>query len=155
MKKTLEERIVALEDIEKISGVLNVYAFSADDKDLEGILSVFDENIHLNYVQQNVEFFGKADTRKFFSAVIETNKVLRHKIVNRDIQLSSDVAHIKAYLMATLETRDGGERDLEGRYYGTLKRVGQNWKIMEWKIDLSKQKGIQPEYKSIMSKKES
>ena len=152
MEKTLEERVAALEDKERINEVLNAYAFSVDEKDLEGLLSTFDENIHLNYVQQKVKFVGKADARKFFSAVIAANKVLRHKIINRNIEVSGDKAKVKAYFMATLETQDGGERELEGKYYGTLRKAGGDWKIAELKIDLTKQKGTQPEYRSVMDK---
>ena len=67
----LNERLTLLEEKESIKDLVYGYVYAVDTKTLDETMALFDDEIFLHYVQDNMEARGKSQVREFYQAVFD------------------------------------------------------------------------------------
>jgi ketosteroid isomerase-like protein len=132
----LKKRLTRLEEKESIKDVIYGYVYAVDTKNIEQTMTLFDDEIQLQYVQDEVRLDGKSEVRDFYQQIFARYDVLMHKIANIMIQTDGLEASGRSYWMVYEILKDGGgERWGEGYYHHGFVRTDGVWKIRDLTIN--------------------
>lgn len=123
-----EERLQRLLDRDDIREVLQRYTRGLDRHDDEVIASAFWPDAEISYL---TEYSGPTDAFVLWgNSHHEAHyTVHQHHITNVNIDLDGDVAHVSAYVIYMLRTKEGQQNVGSGRYIDRFERRNDEWRI--------------------------
>jgi ketosteroid isomerase-like protein len=133
--KTLEERIRALEDIERIKDLKARYAAACDNNyDADAIAALFTEDaIWDGGALGKAE--GRERIRRFFRRAPEFFPFAIHNVMNPDIEVEGDRATGRWYLLQPATRADGNRAVwLAAVYNDEYARVGGQWRFKHLRV---------------------
>jgi ketosteroid isomerase-like protein len=133
--KELKDRIAILEQKELIKDVIHSYAYFVDSKKMDELMALFHSDVKFHYINVNLRYKGKPDTKKFYQGIFDTYDLILHKIMNTMIRVKGQNASAQSYWMVYETIKGGGERSGEGRYYHKFVKTADGWKIKEIVIE--------------------
>lgn len=130
-----ENKLRELADRVEISESIGRFAQSADSRDWEGLISLFTEEVYLDYSSltgQEPDREGARDLVEEWSAVLGNLDATQHFVGPPTVTIDADEATAVAYFQAQhrLHNVTGGEKwTLGGRYDFAFERADGGWKI--------------------------
>jgi ketosteroid isomerase-like protein len=130
--KTLEERIRALEDIERIKQLKARYAAACDNNyDADAIAALFTEDAVWDGGRLG-KAGGREAIRKFFSRAAEYFPFAIHNVMNPIIEVDGDQATGQWYLIQPATMAKGNQAVwLAASYNDRYVRIGEDWKFQQ------------------------
>jgi len=135
---SLEQRILELEDREKIRSLVWSYGHAVDRHRFDELFALFTEDCVMDYRPYAEPFRGKAALMKTFLALPQNHKMTLHLTSDPIINVSGDEASgIWHWLNPSTGYREGRERAIwqAGYYSMSYRRNGDDWLISEIKVE--------------------
>jgi len=129
----VEKRLQRLEDELALHDLLSRYTYFYDGNDLEGVMSVFDDDCKL--VNPRGSYFGKDAIRENYAHLISTRKFSFHAATNIAIRFLDDGhAVMSAFYNSIGAYPSGSLAMVGGTYVDKLSKASGEWKIIERRI---------------------
>jgi ketosteroid isomerase-like protein len=129
----LETRLQRLEDEVALRDLLTRYTYFYDGNDLEGTMTVFDDDCKL--VNPRGSYFGKQAIRENYAHLISTRKFSFHAATNIAIRLLDDGEAVMSAFYNSINVYPSGSMALVGGTYADkLSKKSGEWKIIERRI---------------------
>ena len=133
-ENTDDGRLRRLEDRFDIQAVRYRYCYAVDERDWDALVSLFTEDASLEYDGIGT-YHGHAGVREFGTDFVERSLATSaHGVHNPLISLHGDEATGKWYVTAPITTVDGTGGFRWGRYDERYRRVDDEWRIAELRL---------------------
>jgi ketosteroid isomerase-like protein len=125
----LEARVQALEDVNAIKELKCMYAYYADEGNVDGILSLYVDDAVCDFGPFGVHE-GKEQIRTLFTGLLEGSSFTMHEMHNHVVTVTGDTATGEAYfeIPATMEPGHMAMW-MGGKYVDDYVKVGGEWKF--------------------------
>jgi 3-phenylpropionate/cinnamic acid dioxygenase small subunit len=114
----------------RIHDLLVTYAAAVDDRDWEGLRSVFTKDAVLDYTVFGGPRGGLDEAVEWLSNALQRVAMTQHLITNVRIHLGSDTADVRSYVFNPLGTNEKVVL-VGGHYRDRAERTSDGWRIAE------------------------
>ena len=129
----VEKRLQRLEDELALHDLLSRYTYFYDGNDLDGVMSVFDDDCKL--VNPRGSYFGRDAIRENYAHLISTRRFSFHAATNIAIRFLDDGdAVMSAFYNSIGAYPSGSLAMVGGTYVDKLSKKNGEWKIIERRI---------------------
>jgi ketosteroid isomerase-like protein len=141
--KDLETRVARLEAVNDIQRILHQYAYSYDAGDIEAMMEIYSDDCVL--INGSGTYAGAEAIRANYVDAISARETAFHHLADVEIATSEDVreAWATGYLH-NLAVRDGNAGGTMASCVFHLRRLDEDWKVIECRIAVSNQHGYLP-----------
>ena len=123
--RTLSDRL-------EIDDLLTTYTMAIDAGDWDALDRVFTPDAHLDYTAPGGPAGPYPEVKAWLAEVLAPFSRMQHVIGQRQVRIDGDEAHVRAYLLNTLQLdqEDGTtwQMDVGGVYVHTLVRTPEGWR---------------------------
>ena len=126
----VSQEVNELAAIHEMENLVATYCHAVDSKDMDRLMAIFSDDVHLLLPDMGMEENGKAAVQAWFAELVFPLPVMRHKVVNLLIDVNGDVATGEAYYMFSGEVNNEPS-EMEGRYTYKFRKTDEGWKITE------------------------
>ena len=136
----LEESIRILQATEEIRKLHARYAYLMDERRWDEALDLFAEDAVGDWGGTRGKFVGKKGISEFMEGARKRSVMLRHMMIQPEIEVSGDKAHAKVYIFGVGTYHlPGGETAtwLHGKYNNDLVKENGKWLFKHLKFELT------------------